>query len=104
MMHFLYSFADFLPSGSPPSGTGHPHAAAESLKDAQLNPKSQPLPVWEWSTEWVNEMEAKYSRTDENWRASPQFGEEEAEPRQTQKASSVLQETNGKCFRGKASC
>ncbi|KAL8173788.1 UNVERIFIED_CONTAM: hypothetical protein K2H54_025443 [Gekko kuhli] len=98
------ALTDFLPSGSPPNGIMHPHAATQSLKDAQLCPSSQPLPVWEWSTDWVNEMESKYTQPAENWSATPQFGEGKAEPGGTQKFTPPLQETKGKCFREKASC
>ncbi|XP_077161595.1 roundabout homolog 4 isoform X2 [Paroedura picta] len=86
------ALTDFLPSGSPPDGVVPLHAATESSKEAQQNPRSQPLPVWEWSTDWVSEMEAKYMQAAENQSVSPQSGEGKAE---TQKP---LQEANGACM------
>ncbi|XP_060106911.1 roundabout homolog 4 [Heteronotia binoei] len=84
------ALTDFFPSGSPPNGIVHPHAAMGNLKDAQLNPRSQPLPVWEWSTDWVNEMEVKLTQPAENWSAIPQFGEGKTEPGETRKLTSPL--------------
>nr|XP_056716860.1 roundabout homolog 4 [Euleptes europaea] len=91
------ALTDFLPSASPPDGIMHPHATAESLEDARQKPRPQPFPVWEWSTDWVNDMEAKYMQAAENWSSTPEFGEKKAALEETQKLALPLQGTNGAC-------
>lgn len=64
------TFTDFLPSASPLN-----HTSLEGLEEAEQKSKQQRLPVWEWSTDWVDEMEAKYTPQAESWTATPKLGE-----------------------------
>ncbi|XP_048369346.1 roundabout homolog 4 isoform X2 [Sphaerodactylus townsendi] len=91
------ALTDFLPSTSPPDGIRHLHAATEILEDAQQKPRPQTLPVWEWSTDWVNDMEAKYMQPVENWSSTSQFGGRKAELEETQKFTFPFQGANGAC-------
>ncbi|XP_062995574.1 roundabout homolog 4 [Elgaria multicarinata webbii] len=94
------ALTDFLPSASPLDGLLHP--SSESSEAAQPKPGMQSLPVWEWSTDWVDEMETKYTQQAENWNALPKLGKERAAPpRETRLlTASALQGTQGKCRRG----
>ncbi|KAM6431808.1 roundabout homolog 4 isoform 2-T2 [Liasis olivaceus] len=68
------ALTDFLPSVSPLDGLLHPQASMKSSEEVQQRLGSQPLPVWEWSTDWVEEMEAKYMQPAENWEAATKLG------------------------------
>ncbi|XP_053124972.1 roundabout homolog 4 [Hemicordylus capensis] len=90
------ALTDFLPSPSPLDGILHPHTSLESLEEAPQKPRAQPLPVWEWNTDWVDEMEAKYMQQAENWSAAPKLGEQRtAAPAEIQRLTSALPGTNG---------
>ncbi|XP_054854614.1 roundabout homolog 4 [Eublepharis macularius] len=94
------ALTDFLPSSSPPhNGIMRPHGTTENLEDAQQKARPQPLPVWEWSTDWVNEMEAKYKQPQpaENWGATPQLREGKTTLGETQKLASPSPGTKGAC-------
>ncbi|XP_070621408.1 roundabout homolog 4 [Erythrolamprus reginae] len=90
---------DFLPPVSPLDGLLHPQALVKSSEEVQRRLGSQPLPVWEWSTDWVEEMEAKYMQPAENWEAVFKPGEGRiAAPEEAQQVSASIQQgTNDKC-------
>ncbi|XP_063167198.1 roundabout homolog 4 [Candoia aspera] len=97
---------DFLPPVSPLDGLLHPQASVRSSEEVQQRLGSQPLPVWEWSTDWVEEMEAKYMQPAENWEAAPKLGKGKiAAPEEAQLVTtSTLQGVNGKCCCPKVEC
>lgn len=91
--------ADFLPPVSPLDGLLHPQALMKSSEEVQQRLGSQPLPVWEWSTDWVEEMEAKYMQPAENWEAAvkPEKGRIAAPEEAQLVPTSIQQGTNDKC-------
>ncbi|ETE74096.1 Roundabout-like 1, partial [Ophiophagus hannah] len=90
---------DFLPPVSPLDGLLHPQALTKSSEEVQQRLGSQPLPVWEWSTDWVEEMEAKYRQPAENWEAAVKPGKGRiAAPEEAQLVpTSIQQGMNDKC-------
>ncbi|XP_026573821.1 roundabout homolog 4 isoform X3 [Pseudonaja textilis] len=90
---------DFLPPASPLDGLLHPQALTKSSEEVQQKLGSQPLPVWEWSTDWVEEMEAKYMQPAENWEAAVMPGKGRiAAPEEAQLVPTFIQQgTNDKC-------
>lgn len=95
----LFSPADFLPPVSPLDGLLHPQALMKSSEEVQQRLGSQPLPVWEWSTDWVDEMEAKYMQPAEDWEAAVKPGKARiAAPEEAQLVpTSIQQGMNDKC-------
>nr|XP_008117297.1 PREDICTED: roundabout homolog 4 isoform X2 [Anolis carolinensis] len=93
------ALTDFLPSASPLNGLLHPYTSTGSSEEVQQKPGSQALSVWEWSTDWVDEMESKYSQEAENWNSLPKLVKGrmaalgEAQPLTT----SAVQGGNGTC-------
>ncbi|KAG8141444.1 hypothetical protein E2320_007065, partial [Naja naja] len=90
---------DFLPPVSSLDGLLHPQALTKSSEEVQQRLGSQPLPVWEWSTDWVEEMETKYMQPAENWEAAVKPGKGRiAAPEEAQLVpTSIQQGTNDKC-------
>ncbi|XP_066495820.1 roundabout homolog 4 isoform X2 [Tiliqua scincoides] len=90
------AFTEFLPSVSPLDAALHSHTSLESLEEAEQKPRQRPLPVWEWSTDWVDEMEAKYTPPAETWTAIPKLGKgRTAALGETLQLISALQRSNG---------
>ncbi|KAM3830980.1 roundabout homolog 4 [Vipera latastei] len=92
--------AGFLPPVSPRDGLLHRQAPTKSSEEVQQRLGSQPLPVWEWSTDWVEEMETKYMQPAENWEASVKPGKGRiAAPEEAQLVAptSIQQGMNDKC-------
>ncbi|XP_025025687.1 roundabout homolog 4 [Python bivittatus] len=100
------ALTDVLPSVSPLDGFLHPQASVKSSEEVQQRLGSQPLPVWEWSTDWVEEMEAKYMQPAENWEAAPKLGKgKTAAPEEARLVTtSTSQGVNGKCCCPKVEC
>ncbi|XP_058050570.1 roundabout homolog 4 isoform X3 [Ahaetulla prasina] len=90
---------DFLPPVSPLDGLLHPQALMKSSEEVQRRLGSQPLPVWEWSTDWVEEMEANYMQPAEDWEAAVKPGKGRiAAPEEAQLVpTSIQQGTKDKC-------
>ncbi|XP_026527096.1 roundabout homolog 4 [Notechis scutatus] len=90
---------DFLPPASPLDGLLPPRPLTKSSEEVQRKLGSQPLPVWEWSTDWVEEMEAKYMQPAENWEAAVKPGKGRiAAPEEAQLVPTFIQQgTNDKC-------
>lgn len=89
--------ADVLPSASSVDGIQPPPAFLESHEEAQWKPRSQMLPVWEWTTDWVDEMEAKYTPHAESWSSTPESRGGRTVLRETQQHPSSLRGSKGKC-------
>ncbi|KAJ7305081.1 hypothetical protein JRQ81_010900 [Phrynocephalus forsythii] len=63
----------FLPSASLPEGLPSPAPSVENAEEMQQKPTWQALPVWEWNSDWVDEMEARYMHQVEDQRAAPKM-------------------------------
>ncbi|XP_053223454.1 roundabout homolog 4 isoform X1 [Podarcis raffonei] len=95
------ALTDILPSAPPLHGLLQPHVSLESSEEAEQKPPgSQLLPAWEWSTDWVDEVEAKYPQKAENWNAIPELGRGKAAAvaGETQPLTSALQGIKGACM------
>ncbi|XP_044293536.1 roundabout homolog 4 isoform X1 [Varanus komodoensis] len=91
------ALTDFLPSASSLDGLQHLHPSFESPEAGQPKPGSQSLPVWQWSTDWVEEMEAKYAQQVESWSSASKVGKDRAAGlgEAQQPSASALQGTYG---------
>ncbi|KAJ6658661.1 hypothetical protein lerEdw1_019821 [Lerista edwardsae] len=91
------ALTDFLPAASPLEAALRPPASSESSEEAEQKPRQPPLPVWEWSTAWVDELEAKFMPPEENGTAAPKPGEgRTATLGETLQCISGVQRANGK--------